>query len=109
EIINAINATAKPYFGDVAQMTYKQMLSRLLEFSAIGRGGRYEDGIWPDISYRRRFLRALHMSEARLHPAKDKAFAAVIQHEHELDKPHDALKKFLKAYPWAQTQNLHAS
>ena len=35
EIIEALNGTAKPYFGDVAEMTYEQWLDRYLEL-AVG-------------------------------------------------------------------------
>ena len=62
ELIKALGATAKPYFGDIEQMTYAQMLERLLELTATGYGTAYEDGPWPDASYRRP-LRARHLAD----------------------------------------------
>src|SRR5690606_28183664 len=41
-------------------------LERFVELTAIGRGGAYEDGIWPDVTYRQRFLAVVQLIEARL-------------------------------------------
>src|SRR5690606_21527795 len=56
EVVAALAGTAKPYFGDVAEMTYEQVLRRFVELTALGRHGRYEDGVWLDVTHRRRFL-----------------------------------------------------
>ncbi len=69
EIIEALSHTAKPYFGDVAEMTYAQLLERFVALTALGRHGRYEDGAWLDPTHRSRFVALLQQAEARLHPA----------------------------------------
>ena len=72
EIIAAMAATAKPYFGDVADMTYLQWLRRYVEL-AIGDGDstadtKRADSPWLDVSWRDRFEEMLKRAEARLHP-----------------------------------------
>jgi fatty acid synthase len=62
EIITALNRTAKPYFGDVADMTYGQLLDRFVELSVVPEG-------WLDITLRDRFHELLQRAEARLSPA----------------------------------------
>ncbi len=61
EIIEALARTCKPYFGDVAEMTYAQWLERYLELSY--------GGAWADESWAIRFEQMVHRAEARLHPA----------------------------------------
>ncbi len=61
EIVAALDLTSKPYFGDVAEMTYAQWLSRFLELS--GRPG------WLDVTLRDRFHAMLQRAEARLNEA----------------------------------------
>ncbi len=75
EIIAAMAGTAKPYFGDVAEMTYLQWLRRYVEL-AIGDGDSTADtaGIlgpgspWLADTWRDRFQQMLQRAEARLHP-----------------------------------------
>ena len=73
EIIAAMAPTAKPYFGDVAEMTYLQWLQRYVEL-AIGDGDstadtKAEGSPWLDITWRDRFAAMLQRAEARLNPA----------------------------------------
>src|SRR6185295_11552301 len=73
EIIAAMADTAKPYFGDVDDMTYLQWLQRYVEL-AIGDGDSTADtkkahSPWLDISWRDRFEEMLKRAEARLHPS----------------------------------------
>ena len=70
EIIEALNGTAKPYFGDVETMTYTQWLQRYVEVS-IGGGESTAAGesLWLDITWRDRFASMLQRAEARLNPA----------------------------------------
>ena len=98
EIIDALAKTAKPYFGDLEQMTYRAMLERFAALTAIGRHGEYDDGIWPDISYRRRFLDMLRASEARLHGGET-PFASMVQDDRDLDDPRRVLVSFVDRYP----------
>ena len=59
EIIEAIDKTAKPYFGDVEEMTYRQMLERYVELAWP----------WVDESMEKRFVELLQRAEARLSEA----------------------------------------
>ncbi len=72
EIIAAMADTAKPYFGDVGDMTYLQWLQRYVEL-AIGDGDSTADTAAPDSpwladTWRDRFADMLKRAEARLHP-----------------------------------------
>ncbi|EUA49821.1 putative fatty acid synthase Fas [Mycobacterium xenopi 3993] len=72
EIIAAMAGTAKPYFGDVGEMTYAQWLRRYVELT-IGDGTSTADTAspgspWLADTWRDRFEQMLHRAEARLHP-----------------------------------------
>ena len=72
EIIAAMANTAKPYFGDVGEMTYLQWLQRYVEL-AIGDGDSTADTAepgspWLADTWRERFEQMLQRAEARLHP-----------------------------------------
>ncbi len=71
EIVTALSRTAKPYFGDLEEMTYTQLLHRLAGLLAVGRERPYEDGVWLDPTHRalfgdmlRRALRRCGWTEA---------------------------------------------
>ncbi|MDP3278560.1 MAG: DUF1729 domain-containing protein [Deltaproteobacteria bacterium] len=105
EIIAALAKTARPYFGDVESMSYAQWLDRLVSLTAVGRGSRYEDGCWPDGSYRQRMLKAIQIAEARLS-------ASVVPFEshfapRDLDDPRAALARLLGLYPEADQVSVH--
>ena len=107
EIIEVLNGTAKPYFGDLQQMTYSEVLNRMMDLMAIGRHDRYEDGCWPDRSFRQRFADMLWRAEARLHLLQEGEFLSVLTKLSELDQPQDILKRFLKEYPSAHISKIH--
>ncbi|MEM1008154.1 MAG: fatty acid synthase subunit beta domain-containing protein, partial [Myxococcota bacterium] len=107
QIIEALNATAKPYFGDLEQMSYADVLRRMIDLMAIGRGGVYEDGIWLDVSYRTRVADFLRRAEARLSVQQEGTFASVLQKLEELDRPEEVLSYWLEAYPQAEHTVLH--
>ena len=72
EIIAAMANTAKPYFGDVGEMTYLQWLQRYVELT-IGDGDSTADTAapgspWVADTWRDRFDEMLKRAEARLHP-----------------------------------------
>ena len=72
EIIAAMANTAKPYFGDVGEMTYLQWLQRYVELT-IGEGNSTADTAspgspWLADTWRDRFEEMLKRAEARLHP-----------------------------------------
>lgn len=95
EIVDAINATAKPYFGDLDKMSWAQVLTRLVELLSLGRHGRYEDGPWLDPSHRQRVLDACLRAQAR---ATQIAQPAAIDSS-ALDAPQAALEALLERYP----------
>src|SRR4029079_15241712 len=70
EIIAAMARTAKPYFGDVGEMTYLQWLQRYTEL-AIGSGDSTADtaapgSLWLADTWRDRFDEVLKSTECRL-------------------------------------------
>ena len=72
ELIAAMADTAKPYFGDIGDMTYLQWLQRYVELT-IGDGDSTADTAPPDSpwladTWRDRFEEMLKRAEARLHP-----------------------------------------
>lgn len=78
EIVDALSRTAKPYFGDVATMTYGAVLGRFRELCAIGRGRRYDDGEWGHPSWRARYDALYRRFAARLAPEDSGAVAPVV-------------------------------
>ena len=115
EIIAAMAATAKPYFGDVADMTYLQWLQRYVEL-AIGDGDstadtKYENSPWLDGSWRDRFEEMLKRTEARLHPQDsgpiETLFGADAEGQALLEDPQAAVAALLSRRPDAETIKLH--
>ena len=107
EIIAALNKTAKPYFGHVQNMTYEELLRRMLSLLAVGTHDRYEDGIWPDTSFRERFADMLWRTEARLHPQQEGEFTSILSQLKELDQPEVIFNRFLAVYPNAKNTLIH--
>ncbi len=107
EIIEALSATAKPYFGDVTEMTYAEMLERFVELTALGRHGRYEDGAWLDVTHRERFRALLQQTEARLDPVDDGPIPTLFPDPSSVDDPAGALAELVAAHPTANTALLH--
>ncbi|WP_395310763.1 fatty acid synthase subunit beta domain-containing protein [Mycobacterium sp. AMU20-3851] len=115
EIIAAMADTAKPYFGDVADMTYLQWLDRYVEL-AIGDGDstadtKAADSPWLDVTWRDRFEEMLKRAEARLHPSDsgpiDTLFPATPEGEALLEHPAAAVDILLNRYPDAENIKLH--
>ncbi len=114
EIIAAMANTAKPYFGDVGEMTYLQWLQRYVELT-IGEGNSTADTAapgspWLADTWRDRFEQMLQRAEARLH-AKDSgpietSFSgstglALLEH------PQEAIATLLAHHPDAESVQLH--
>ena len=98
EIIEALNKTAKPYFGDLNEMTYAEWVERFVDLAFP-----WTDPTWPD-----RFLDLLHRIEARL---CDKDHGPVPTLFADLDSVADgpaAVDKLLAAYPQARTTTVGA-
>lgn len=114
EIIAAMADTAKPYFGDVADMTYLQWLDRYVEL-AIGEGDSTADtkaagSPWLDITWRDRFEEMLKRAEARLHPSDSGPIDTIFtgaEGEALLEHPAAAVDTLLNRYPDAETIKLH--
>ncbi len=116
EIIEAMAATAKPYFGDAVEMTYLQWLQRYVEL-AIGDGDstadtKTPDSPWLDISWRDRFAAMLQRAEARLDTVESGSIATLFdtesaEGERLLEDPEAAISALLARYPDAATVLLH--
>ena len=115
EIIAAMAVTAKPYFGDVGEMTYGNWLRRYVEL-AIGTGDSTADAKkagspWLDITWRDRFEQMLHRAEARLHLTDfgpiDTLFGASADEIALLEDPAAAIDALLARYPDADEVKLH--
>lgn len=111
EIIAAMATTAKPYFGDVGEMTYLQWLRRYVEL-AIGDGDSTADTAapgspWLADTWRERFAQMLQRSEARLHPQDSGAIETLFGDAALLEDPAAALELLRRHYPDAETVQLH--
>ncbi|WP_226436877.1 type I polyketide synthase [Rhodococcus yananensis] len=121
EIIAALDVTAKPFFGDVAEMTYLRWLERYLEL-AVGRdcgadfdcGSDLGDAVsaahtspWSDVSWRERFREMLQRAESRLHPVTRGPIPTLFDEDAVLERPFAAIKSLLAQYPDAGEVVLH--
>jgi fatty acid synthase, bacteria type len=116
EIIAAMAGTAKPYFGDVGEMTYLQWLQRYVEL-AIGDGSSTADTAapgspWLADTWRDRFEQMLQQAEARLHPQDHGPIDTLFSSSDEagvrlLEHPDEAIATLLARYPDAETVQLH--
>ena len=111
EIIAAMAKTAKPYFGDVADMTYLQWLQRYVEL-AIGEGNSTADTAapgspWLADTWRDRFAEMLKRAEARLHAQDFGPIETQFGDPALLEHPQRAIATLLAHYPDAETVQLH--
>ncbi|HME14663.1 MAG TPA: fatty acid synthase subunit beta domain-containing protein [Mycobacterium sp.] len=116
EIIAAMADTAKPYFGDVGEMTYLQWLQRYAEL-AIGDGSSTADTAapgspWLADTWRDRFEQMLQQAEARLHPQDHGPIDTLFASSDDagvrlLENPGEAIATLLTRYPDAETVQLH--
>ncbi len=115
ELIAAMADTAKPYFGDISDMTYLQWLKRYVEL-AIGDGDSTADTAspgspWIADTWRDRFADMLKRAEARLHPQDSGPIETLFTDSPEgqalLDNPQNAIDLLLDRYSDAETLKLH--
>ncbi len=111
EIIAAMANTAKPYFGDVGEMTYLQWLQRYLELT-IGEGDSTADTAapgspWLADTWRDRFEEMLKRAEARLHPQDSGPIETLFTDEQQLERRDDAIAALRARYPDSETIQLH--
>lgn len=104
EIIAALNATAKPYFGDVETMTYAAWLERYVELAGPTPT---EKPTWEADTWRDRFSDMIHRAEARLHPADRGAIPTLFAADDELVNAAAAVAALVAAYPHANEVVLH--
>ncbi|HUS22744.1 MAG TPA: fatty acid synthase subunit beta domain-containing protein [Aeromicrobium sp.] len=100
EIIDALNRTAKPYIGDVAAMTYGQLLDRFAALASTGAG-------WLDVSLRDRFHELVQRAEARLHPADEGSIPTLFEVAADVEHAAAALTQLRAAYPSVDDVILH--
>ncbi|WP_448855839.1 fatty acid synthase subunit beta domain-containing protein [Corynebacterium camporealensis] len=92
EIIEALNKTSKPYFGDVEEMTYAQWVQRFVKLAHP-----FVDPTWDD-----RFFDLLHRIEARLNDADHGEIETLFASIDEVADAPAAAEKLLAAYPQAE-------
>nr|WP_324192968.1 polyketide synthase [Nocardia transvalensis] len=121
EIVEALNRTAKPYFGDVAAMTYVEWLERYVELAVgLDRRKDFDCGtdfgevitdatrsLWLDITWRDRFAEMVRRAEARLHPADRGEIASLFADDSAFEQPVQAICALKEAYPEAAETVLH--
>ena len=110
-IIAAMANTAKPYFGDVGEMTYLQWLRRYVELT-IGEGNSTADtsspgSQWLADTWRDRFEEMLKRTEARLHAKDFGPIETQFEDAALLENPEAAIDLLLDSYPDAETVQLH--
>ncbi|MFQ7378571.1 MAG: fatty acid synthase subunit beta domain-containing protein [Bifidobacterium pseudocatenulatum] len=92
EIIDVLNATAKPYFGDLKAMTYLAWAQRFADLAFP----------WVDETYADRFLHLLQRIEARVTTKESGEFASLFASRADVESdPHAAIAKLAEAYPQA--------
>ncbi|MGA9489123.1 MAG: fatty acid synthase subunit beta domain-containing protein [Mycobacterium sp.] len=111
ELIAAMAGTAKPYFGDVGEMTYLQWLQRYVEL-AIGEGNSTADtaapgSLWLADTWRDRFQQMLQRAEARLDSLDSGPIETQFEDAELLENPEGAIAALRARYPDAETVQLH--
>lgn len=97
EVIRALNSTAKPYFGDVENMTYTQFAQRFLDLSYP----------WADPTYADRYLHLLQRIEARLISQDSGEFTSILPDIKQIaENPQSALDSLVQVFPNASTMNV---
>ncbi len=105
EIIAALERTAKPYFGDVTSMTYRQWLTRYADLAVGADAG--VDAQWADITWRERFADMLQRTEARMNPADRGDIVTLFGDESTTDNAHAAIDALGSVYPEIDSDILH--
>ena len=92
EIIAALDSTAKPYFGDLQQMTYQQWAERFVQLAFP----------WADNTYADRFLMLLRRIEARLCDRDSGLIESLFDSTQAVrTDPYRAIQKLCEAYQQA--------
>jgi fatty acid synthase len=121
EIITALNGTAKPYFGDIATMTYLEWLERYVELAVgLDRRKDFDCGtdlgeaiadatrsVWLDITWRDRFAEMVRRTESRLHPADRGEIETLFADDTAFEAPVQAICTLTERYPAVADAVLH--
>ncbi|OKL49280.1 type I polyketide synthase [Boudabousia marimammalium] len=99
EIIAALNRTAKPFFGEVKEMTYQQWAQRVLTLSFP----------WGDPTWQDRFWDLLQRIEARLHEVDHGPISTLFPTLEAVSDGPAALALLLENYPQAATTPVTAT
>ncbi|WP_231498996.1 fatty acid synthase subunit beta domain-containing protein, partial [Gordonia alkanivorans] len=105
EIIAAMADTAKPYFGDVAEMTYREWLDRYATLAVGDANG--DQHPWADITWQQRFVEMLQRTEARMHPQDSGPIPTMFAELSSTDDPHAAIDALGSVYREIDTDVLH--
>lgn len=103
EIIEALDATCKPYFGDTHAMTYQQWLERFAQLC----GPTAEDDQWLDVSLRARFYDMVQRTSARLHASDHGFIESLFESAESVHDPAATIAALVAAYPETATTLLH--
>ncbi|SDN63074.1 fatty acid synthase, bacterial type [Actinomyces ruminicola] len=104
EMIAALAKTAKPYFGDVEEMSYLEWATRYAQLCVAphdGRAATRED--WADEGWYDRFLDLLHRVEARLSDADHGEIPTLFAGEDDVLDADAALAALAERYPQSAT------
>ena len=93
EIVEILSHTAKPYFGDLEEMTYAQWVRRFADLSFP----------WVDPTWQIRFHDLLQRVEARLAPVDHGEVPTLFPTADDAADAHEAVDRLLAAYPNAET------
>ena len=109
ELIAAMADTCKPYFGDVAEMTYEQWLRRYVELAGSGIAGHHlisgsGSNTFLDITFRNRFVEMLERALARVHPADS---GPIERLDYDPEEPTAAIDALVAAHPEGMSLKLH--
>ncbi|UQA79135.1 DUF1729 domain-containing protein [Gardnerella vaginalis] len=97
EVIAALNSTAKPYFGDVENMTYTQFAQRFLDLSYP----------WADPTYADRYAHLLKRIEARFALQDSGEFESSLPSSKIIfENPQEALNNLIEKFPDAAQTNV---
>ena len=102
EMIAALSKTAKPYFGDVEEMTYLDWATRYAELCVAPHDGRAATRAdWADEGWYDRFVDLLHRIEARVSSADHGEIETLFATEDDVLDADAALAALARRYPSA--------
>ncbi|MGQ2910549.1 fatty acid synthase subunit beta domain-containing protein [Aeromicrobium sp.] len=111
EIVEALDRTAKPYFGDVATMTYGAWLDRFAALTTdhTAPTGHDDEGgsAWLDVTLRDRFHAMLQRAEARLVDVDHGPVVTLFATPADVEDATAALAVLREAHPAADDVVLH--